>query len=162
MDKQYKQQGYNKKYLSRFEGFYLYIIKDLKGNILYVGATTNYKKRLSNHSCGNVKATKDFISQGNYIIEYVNLNEIIEEEIELYALENKLIELYATELNHKNKDGSYRLTDVRTIDELRMFSLISYIHSFNVNWTTYCTNKRIKGVSMPKKRKNKLSNATNI
>lgn len=146
MDKQ-KRKQYKKDYLSKFEGFYLYVIKNSRGKIVYVGATTNYMTRLGNHICGNAKATKKFISKANYRIQYLDLGEVITEQIEMYALENELIELYATDLNHKNLDGSYRLTDVSTIADARMFSLISYVHNIELDWITYCTKKRGQSTS---------------
>jgi hypothetical protein len=144
---------YREDWFRQFDGFYLYMIRDLEHNIKWVGVTTNYKRRLYNHICGNVIPTRQFISKDKYNIEYLNLNKVVVEEIELYALENELILLYETELNAKNKDGSYRLTDVTTIDELRMFSLISTIHSFDSQWIKYRTKKVSKKLVYQKKAK---------
>ncbi len=38
--------------------YYLYILKSLKDNKLYVGTTNNLEKRLLDHNSGKVKSTK--------------------------------------------------------------------------------------------------------
>lgn len=41
-----KQYQYNKEWYKKFDGFYVYIIKDLKGNIVIVEMETRTKKIL--------------------------------------------------------------------------------------------------------------------
>ncbi|MBU4369149.1 GIY-YIG nuclease family protein [Patescibacteria group bacterium] len=38
--------------------YYIYVLKSLKDNNLYIGCTSNLKKRLDYHHKGNVKSTK--------------------------------------------------------------------------------------------------------
>jgi predicted GIY-YIG superfamily endonuclease len=100
----------NKKgYFDKFKGMYVYIRKDLEGKIVYVGETMNYYKRLSNHKSKCVKTTKEFISKGNYTIQYLDISTKIKTERELLYLENVLIDLYEPVLNdvkkHYNRCG---------------------------------------------------------
>lgn len=125
-----KQYQYNKEWYKKFDGFYVYIIKDLKGNIVYVGETTNYYKRLGDHTSKCVKATKDFIKQGNYIIQYLDMSADVNTEQELLYLENVLINIYEPTLN-----GQVNI--IRDMDKLRMLELCSILHS-SVDWITYC------------------------
>lgn len=39
--------------------YYLYILRSDKDNKLYIGKTKNLIKRVRQHNCGNVKATKN-------------------------------------------------------------------------------------------------------
>lgn len=126
-----KQYQYNKEWYKKFDGFYVYIIKDLDNNIMYVGETTNYYKRLGDHTSKCVKTTKDFIKQGNYIIEYLDMSNDIKTEEELLYLENVLIELYEPPLNNQKNI-------IRNVVNLRMFELCAKLHSFSANWITYC------------------------
>ena len=41
--------------------YYVYILKSLKNNSLYIGYTTNLKSRLKKHNSGENKATKPFV-----------------------------------------------------------------------------------------------------
>ena len=41
--------------------FYTYILQSKKNNSLYIGYTSDLKKRLKEHNSGNNKATKPFI-----------------------------------------------------------------------------------------------------
>ena len=38
--------------------FYVYFLKSLKNNDLYIGSTENMEKRLNSHNLGKVKSTK--------------------------------------------------------------------------------------------------------
>ena len=42
------------------EYFYVYVLKSLKRNFMYVGYTTNYKNRIKRHNSKQVKSTKPF------------------------------------------------------------------------------------------------------
>lgn len=114
-----------------FKGMYVYIIKDLTGKIVYVGQTTNYYTRLANHTSKNVNTTKEFIAQGNYTIQYLDVTKDIKTEQELLYLENVLIDLYQPSLNGK-------VNIIKDVDKLRMFELCSIVHSFGANWIKYC------------------------
>lgn len=39
--------------------YYVYVLKSLKDNKLYIGFTTNLKKRLQEHARGDVKSTEN-------------------------------------------------------------------------------------------------------
>ncbi|BCZ46860.1 hypothetical protein psyc5s11_29270 [Clostridium gelidum] len=122
----------NKKgYFDKFKGYYVYIIKDLEDKIVYIGQTTNYYTRLANHKSRNVKTTKEFISKGNYIIQYLDVTKDIKTEQELLYLENVLIDLWEPPLN-----GQVNI--IKDVDWLRMLELGSLLHSFGANWITYC------------------------
>lgn len=132
-------KGYMKEYFKQFDGYYVYVIKDFYNKIVYTGQTTNYYHRLQNHICGNVPSTKEFIKQGNYKIQYLNMSNDINAEQELLYLENLNISLYEPVLN-----GQVNI--IREVDKLRMLELASILHSFSANWITYCVcrNGKIK------------------
>lgn len=139
------KKGYMKQWLSKFDGYYVYVIKDLQGNIVYTGKTGNWYSRLSNHTSRNVDTTKDFIKQGNYTIQYLDITNDINSDMELKYLENFLIELYEPPLNDiKNI--------IRGLDKFRMLELVTMVHS-RIDWITYC--RCVDG----KKTKNKLMKA---
>lgn len=125
------KKGYMKEWFKQFDGYYVYVIKDLQGNIVYTGQTNNYYHRIQNHMCGNVPSTKEFIKQGNYTIQYLDITKDIKTEEELLYLENVLIDLYQPILNDiKNI--------IREVERLRMLELCSILHSFGADWITYC------------------------
>jgi len=41
--------------------YYTYILRSLKNNSLYIGYTSDLKKRFASHNAGNNKATKPFV-----------------------------------------------------------------------------------------------------
>ncbi len=54
------------------EYFFVYVLRG-KNNFIYVGYTTNYKKRLLRHNSGQVQSTKHFIPFELIFLEvYVN------------------------------------------------------------------------------------------
>lgn len=123
-------KGYMEEYFKQFDGYYVYVIKDLDNNIVYTGQTTNYYRRSRNHMCGNVPSTKEFIQQGNYIIQYLNITNDIKSDMELNYLENFLISLYEPPLNDVKNI-------IKGLDKFRMLELVSMIHS-RTDWITYC------------------------
>lgn len=137
---------YKKEWFDKFKGMYVYRIKDLKGKIFYVGQTNNYYKRLANHKSKCVKTTKEFISKGNYIIEYLDVSTEVKTGQELKYLENVLIDLLKPVLNDEKNI-------IKDLDEFRMFQLCSMLHNFGANWKTDC-----RYVSGKKDKKIHLSN----
>ena len=141
---QYRKQYYktnkehisqqHKEYDSQFKGYYLYIILDKQDKVVYVGETTNYYKRLMRHLSENVNATKELFANGDWgSIQYLNVEHIVDNEMELKALENALIELYEPRLNTL-------LNIIRDIDNDRLFSIVTTLHSMNNEWEIFRTN----------------------
>ena len=124
----------NKEYYDRFKGYYLYIILGKNNEIVYVGQTTNYYKRLYNHLSGYVDSTKELFANNEWsCIKYLNVGDIVENEAELRALENELIELYKPRLNT-------RLNIINDIDRGRLFGLLAQLHSILNEWIVFKTN----------------------
>jgi len=42
--------------------FYVYVLQSIRGKNLYIGYTTDLKKRLKEHNCGMVFSTRPYIS----------------------------------------------------------------------------------------------------
>ena len=128
------QKQYRKEYYNQFKGYYLYIILGKNNEIVYVGETTNYYNRLCNHLSGGVNSTKELFNSGNWgSIKYLDVTDIVENEAELKALENELIELYQPRLN-KVKNI------IHDIERGRLFSLLAQLHSILNEWIVFRTN----------------------
>ena len=122
-----------KEYRNQFKGYYLYIIKDKQDNIVYVGQTSNYYNRLTNHLSGGVNATKELFNSGDWgCIKYLDVS-FVENDLELRALENELIELYQPRCNT-------HLNIIRDVDRGRLFSLLAQLHSILNEWIVFRTN----------------------
>ena len=139
--KQYKQTNkqyinqYQKEYYIQFKGYYVYIIQDKQGNIVYVGQTTNYYTRLCHHLSGGVNATKELFANNDWTcIKYLDVSDLVANEVELKVLENILIELYNPKLN-KAKNI------IRDVDNDRIFSLIATLHNINNDWIVFRVNE---------------------
>ena len=130
--KEEMQQRY-KNYINKFKGYYLYIITDRANNILYVGETTNIKRRLYVHlSCNSNIAEQ--MEQGTWkYIKYLNVSNFVNSEEELLMLENALIELYQPEWN-KTKNN------IEDVNRQRELELLSSLHSLLNVWEIYATN----------------------
>ena len=125
---------YHKEYCNQFKGYYLYIILDKQDKIVYVGQTSNYYTRLCQHLSGGVDSTKELFDSGNWgSIKYLNVSNFVENEMELRALENALIELYNPRLNTVKNI-------IRDIDKDRLFSLVATLHNILNEWITFKTN----------------------
>ena len=131
---QYRNQ-YNKQYYDRFKGYYLYIILDKQDNVAYIGQTTNYYRRLTDHLYGGVNnATKELFANNEWAcIKYLDVSNIVENDLELRAMDNILIELYNPKLNTLKNI-------IHDIDKGRLFSLIATLHSILNEWITFKTN----------------------
>lgn len=130
--KEEMQQRY-KNYIEKFDGYYLYIITDKDNNILYVGETTNIKRRLSNHLSLTTNIKNHMKSDEWEYIKYLNISNLVENENELRLLENELIELYQPSWN-KTKNI------IKEIEEERKFELLCNLHSLENVWQIYATN----------------------
>ena len=122
-----------KNYIEKFDGYYLYIITNKDNKILYVGETTNIKKRLSNHLSLTTNIKNHMKSDEWEYIKYLDISNLVDNENELRLLENELIELYQPQWNkYKNI--------VKEIEEERKFELICNLHSLENVWQIYATN----------------------
>lgn len=131
---QYNSQ-YQKEYYKQFKGYYLYIIQDKNNEIVYVGQTTNYYTRLCHHLSGGVNSTKELFTNNDWhCIKYLDVGHIIENDLELKALENELIELYQPSCNTQ-------LNVIRDIDRGRLFSLLAQLHSMLNDWEIFRVNE---------------------
>ena len=131
--KQYRNQ-INNRFRNQFTGYYLYIILDKQGNIVYVGQTSNYYNRLYNHLSGSVNSTQELFTNNEWSkIKYLDVGHIVENEMELRALENELIELYQPRCNTK-------LNIIHDIDRGRLFNLLAQLHSILNEWIVFKTN----------------------
>ena len=125
---------YHKEYCNQFKGYYLYIILDKQDKIVYVGQTSNYYTRLCQHLSENVNATKGLFASNDWSkIKYLDVSNLVSNEMELRALENELIELYQPRLNTVKNI-------IRDIERGRLFSLIATLHSILNEWITFKTN----------------------
>ena len=132
-NKQHRNQ-YDKEYYKQFKGYYLYIIQDKNNKIVYVGETTNYYYRLMHHLSENVNATKGLFASNDWSkIKYLDVSNLVENEVELRALENELIELYQPRLNTVKNI-------IRDIERGRLFSLIATLHSILNEWIVFKSN----------------------
>ena len=134
--RQYRQthrEHYNQ-YRNQYKGYYLYIILGKNNEIVYVGETTNYHTRLMNHLSENVNATKELFANNEWSsIQYLDVTDLVANDLELRAMENILIELYNPRLNTLKNI-------IRDIDNDRLFSLIATLHSILNEWITFKTN----------------------
>lgn len=134
---QYQRQyvkEYQKEWQKQFKGYYLYIILDKQDNIVYVGQTSNYYNRLYYHLSGYVDSTKELFANNEWgCIKYLDVSNFVENEMELRALENALIELY-------NPRCNTRLNIIRDIDKGRLFNLIATLHSILNEWIVFKSN----------------------
>ena len=130
---QHRRQ-YQIQYYNQFKGYYLYIIQDKQGNIVYVGQTTNFYTRLCHHLSKDVNATKELFDSGDWTcIKYLDVGNLVENDLELKALENILIELYQPRCNTL-------LNIIRDIDNNRLFSLVAQLHSILNEWIVFKEN----------------------
>ena len=139
--KQYRQTNsqyinqYQKQYYNQFKGYYVYIILDKNNEIVYVGQTTNYYTRLCRHLSGGVNSTSELFNSDDWgSIKYLDVSDLVANEIELKVLENILIEIYEPRLN-KAKNI------IRDVDNDRIFSLIATLHNMNNDWKVFKINK---------------------
>ncbi|WP_179062859.1 hypothetical protein, partial [Clostridium perfringens] len=91
-------------------------------------------------------------------IKYIDLTELLDYRIELLYLENFLMDLYNTSTKYNSK---YNRIPEEKIDKLKMFSLISMIHS--TEFSTYMTReeylrKKDKKITYLNANKDKLTN----
>lgn len=123
---------YKKHWDNSHKGYFLYIIMDKNKKILYVGITENIKTRMDNHLNAN-SHIKNLIQSNEWnVIKFTDLTNLITNREELEVLENDLIQSYNPKYNKK-------VNIIRGVDELRQFSLIAELHSFNTHWKTFIT-----------------------
>ena len=85
--------------------FYVYVLSSLKINRIYIGYSTDLKKRYREHSTGRVKSTKNFLPwKLVYYEAYLSKNDATqrEKELKLHAAKNKLVERIGKSLAEAN------------------------------------------------------------
>lgn len=138
-----------KEYREERKGYYLYVVKKGK-DVQYVGATESLKDRMSSHL--NLHSNiKELIEDSDKwdCIKYIDLTELLEERLQLLYLENFLMDIYNTSTKYNSQ---YNRIPEEKIDKLKMFSLISMIHS--TEFSTYITREEYL---RKKDKKNNLS-----
>ena len=77
---------------------------------------------------------KELFNSGDWSsIQYLDVSNFVESDLELRALENELIHLYQPRCNT-------HLNIIRDIDEDRLFSIVTTLHSMNNEWEEFKTN----------------------
>lgn len=132
---------YQKNYREEHKGYYLYLITGADDKILYVGATEKIFQRISAHITLNSHIS-DYMKLNEWeVVKYIDISDLLEDRNELLTLENVLLELYEPPYN---KPGHFN--KVKEIDKFRELSLLTELHSFNVNnkWNIYAKNEHKK------------------
>lgn len=123
---------YNKNYNNASKGYFLYMIIGVNGAIEYVGKTSRIDKRVSQHVTCKVPSTKHiFWSKKWTEIKYIDLTEVVADDVELRVLENELINLYKPSCNVVTSTNYL-------LHNSRLFELITAIHSRE--WEVYKIN----------------------
>lgn len=142
--KEYNRMSYKKR---SHIGYFLYEVLDGDYKVEYVGVTEGLKTRIKySHISGNSNIKELMMSEDWEYIKYLDITNIVENRNELLMLENSLIDL------HKPKWNDYK-NNIRNMDKLREFSLISEIYSLDKKWKLYCTREEIRAKAKDKKRK---------
>src|SRR5574344_2968405 len=80
----------------------VYIMKDISGNVIYVGKAKNLKRRVTSYFIGNDKPIKTFnLTQNIQDFEYI----LTSSDTDAFLLENNLIKKYQPHFNILLKDG---------------------------------------------------------
>ncbi|GAA0856987.1 hypothetical protein GCM10008916_08840 [Clostridium nitritogenes] len=128
-------QKYKKEWDNSHKGYFLYIVMDKNKKILYVGATENIQTRMDNHLSGNSHIKCLIQSDEWEVIKFTDITDLVGDREELSVLENNLIEVYKPKYNKK-------VNRIRNVEELRIFSLISKLHSLDTHWRTFITREK--------------------
>lgn len=126
---------YNKNYNNVSKGYFLYIVVN-NNEILYIGKTSRIDKRISSHVTCKVQSTKNIFEFGKWTeVKYIDLTEVVADDVELRVLENELINLYKPSCNVVTSTNYL-------LHNSRLFELITAIHSRV--WKTYKKNCKKK------------------
>lgn len=129
------RSSYNKSYDDIREGYFLYMVMN-NDTIEYIGKTNRIDKRFSEHKRCRVSSTKHIFEFGKWTeVKYIDLTEVVSDDIELRVLENELINLYKPCCNEVS-NTSYLLKNER------LFQLMTIVHS--EVWRTYKKNCKKK------------------
>ena len=80
----------------------VYLMKDISGNIIYVGKAKNLKRRVNSYFVGNDKPIKTFNLVENIAdFDYI----VVASDTDAFLLENNLIKKYQPHYNILLKDG---------------------------------------------------------
>ena len=127
---------YNKNYNDVSKGYFLYMIISCNGAIEYVGKTSRIDKRISKHVTCKVPSTKHIFEFSKWTeVKYIDLTEVVADDVELRVLENELINLYKPSCNVVTSTNYL-------LHNSRLFELITAIHSRV--WKTYKKNCKKK------------------
>lgn len=122
---------YNKNYNNVSKGYFLYIVIN-SNEILYIGKTSRIDKRVSQHVTCKVPSTKHIFEFGKWTeVKYIDLTEVVADDVELRVLENELINLYKPSCNVVTSTNYL-------LHNSRLFELITAIHSRE--WEVYKIN----------------------
>lgn len=131
----YQCKECHNQWYKKYKGFYVYIILDKNNEIVYVGISNNFYKRLLHHISGYVNSTKELFNSGEWsCIKYLDVSNLVANEMELKVLENILIEIYEPKLN-KVKNI------IKDINNDRIFTLVATLHNMSQDWKVFKTNK---------------------
>ena len=87
------------------------------------------------HLSGCVDSTKELFDSDDWgSIKYLDVSDLVSNEVELKVLENILIEIYQPKLN-KAKNI------IRDVNNDRIFSLIATLHNMSQDWKVFKVNE---------------------
>ena len=119
-----------KAYNNKNNGFYLYKIVDNAENVLYIGQTTNIRRRIANHLCFNSNIAEFMKEEEWETIYYLDVSNFVFNSKDLRDLETALINYYKplwnTQILKKEEEEKEILID----------TLIN-----NVDWNIYTIKK---------------------
>ncbi|MGU9296477.1 GIY-YIG nuclease family protein [Clostridium perfringens] len=112
---------YKKEWTQRKKRPFIYVIYNGE-EVLYIGITEHLNQRITNHTCGYVKTTRELFKSKEWThISALDVGKLVNNVMELRAIENELISVYRPKYNKfKNR--------IAGIDELRLFELCCVIH----------------------------------
>lgn len=119
-----------KAYNDKDSGFYLYKIVDNAENVVYVGQTTNIRRRIANHLCFNSNISDFLKTQEWETIYYIDVSNFVSNSKDLRELETALIDYYKPSWNTKI------LKQKEEEKELLIDTLVN-----NIDWNIYTIKK---------------------
>jgi len=125
------KREYNKQYDEEMQGHYLYMIMN-GDTIQYIGKTNRIDRRISNHINGHSPNTKHIFEFGKWTeIKFLDVTDLVDDDVELRVLENDLINLYKPSCNVVTSTNYL-------LHNSRLFELITAIHGRE--WEAYKIN----------------------
>lgn len=125
------RSAYNKGYNNSKQGHYLYMIME-NDTIQYIGKTNRIDVRTSCHITGHCNSTKHLFELDKWSeIKFLDVSDLVQDDVELRVLENELINLYKPSCNVVTSTNYL-------LHNSRLFELITAIHSRE--WEVYLKN----------------------